>query len=78
MYIHHKIIIGISKIQQDELGKNKPWRVFKMGEKTGEIKGKAKEIKGELKGKTKEIKGELKGKAKETEGKLKGKLSDKK
>ena len=52
------------------------WRDF-LGEKTGELKGKTKELKGELKGKAKETEGEIKGKAKEAEGKLKGKLSHK-
>lgn len=46
-----------------------------MGEKTGEIKGKSKEIEGEVKGKVKEVEGEIKGKTKEVEGKIKGKLS---
>ena len=35
---------------------------FFMSEKTGEIKGKAKEMKGELKGKAKEAEGKIKGK----------------
>lgn len=45
-----------------------------MSEKTGEMKGKAKEMKGEIKGKAKELEGEIKGKAKEAEGKIKGKI----
>ena len=49
-----------------------------MSEKTGEIKGKAKEMKGEIKGKAKEMEGELKGKTKEAEGKIKGKISSRK
>jgi len=66
----------IIKIENIILGIKTYYGGIFMSEKTGEIKGKAKEMKGEIKGKAKKMEGEIKGKAKEIEGEMKGKAKE--